>query len=475
MLKRLKIINLMVMASLMLVFTFSAFDKAKAQGLIACPGVPFDTGWLQLNVDFPFDDVKVGLLGQAEATGAGFIGGIDWLYTDSSFFNTQLSGSQLVSWWTQAPGRNTFIQVTNTDPFDAVNIHVVIIGSDCLEVRNFCDTLTPLDTHVYDFGNLINNLGQDIPDANIQGDEGFVVISAVDFCPNPNTAISFNALEGQLSVIDSTLDTDYGTNLWTRLAVVFNDGGAIAETGTSLDGVNAGYLGPDVDPIFATDLLFQNFAVLGAGPAGADLVLINFEDFYGPPYDPVPFDEFYTPGIYDEFENFVSCGEQFSCGFLRLGIDDVIVNSDDLAPVVPTPTPTPTPACFVDDDCAINESCEGAVPGACSVSGGECLIDADCPEGEVCEGAVAGTCQPIPCTSDADCPEGTVCDVEGGFCVIPTPTPTPTDGGDGGGGCAVAGPVSVGTAMANILIPLVPVAFAFGLSALRRRNRKNNK
>ena len=470
MLKRLKIINLMVITSLMLVFTFSAFDKAKAQGLIACPGVPFDTGWFQLNVDFPEHDVKVGLLGQAEAAGAGFIGGIDWLYTDSSFFNTQLRGSQLVSWWTQAPGRNTSIQVTNTDQFSAVNLHVVIIGSDCLELRNFCDTLTPLDTHVYDFGNLVNNLGQDIPDANIQGHEGFVVISAVNSCPNPNQAIIFNSLEGQLSVIDSRLNVDYGTNLWARLAVVFD--GGLSETGTTLDGVNALYLGPDIDPVFETDLLFQNFAVLGAGPAGADLVLINFEDVYGPPYDPFPLNETYTPGIFDDVENFVSCGEQFSCGFLRLGIDDAIVKSDYIIVTPPTPTPPPPTECFVDDDCALNESCEGAVPGACSVSGGECLINDDCPDGETCEGAVAGTCELIPCDSNDDCPAGTVCDVEDGFCVIVTPTPTPTGGGGGGGGCAIAGPVSVGTAMANILIPLVPVAFAFGLSALRRRTRK---
>jgi hypothetical protein len=300
-----------------------------------------------------------------------------------------------------------------------------------------------------------------------------VVISAVDFCPNPNTAIIFNSLEGQLSVIDSALDIDYGTNLWARLAVTFE---GFSETGTSLDGVNALYIGPDLDPVFATDLLLQNFAVLGAGPAGADLVLINYLDVYGPPYDPVPIFENYTPGIFDDVENFVSCGERFSCGFLRLGIDDVIVNSDDLAPVIPTPTPEPPTECFDDSDCLLNQFCDGGVLGACSVTTDQaCGTDADCPEGETCVGAVAGTCQDIPCTSDADCPEGTVCDVEGGFCIIPTPTPTPPPDGGDGGGCAIAGPVSVGTAMANILIPLVPVAFAFGLSALRRRNRKNNK
>jgi hypothetical protein len=377
------------------------------------------------------------------------------LYTDSSVFNTQLSGSQLASWWTQAPGRNTSIQVTNSDPFLSVNLHVVIIGSDCLEERDFCDTLTPLDTHVYDFGNLVSNLGQDIPDANIQGDEGFVVISAVDFCPNPNTAIAFNALEGQLSVIDSNID--YGSNLWTRLAVTF-PGGAFADAGTSLDGVSAGYLGPAVDPIFATDLLVQNFAVLGAGPAGADLVLINYEDVYGPPYDPVPFFENYTPGIFDDLENFLSCGEQFSCGFLRLGVDDAIINSDDLAPATPTPTP-----CDSDADCTVTgEVCNGEVAGTCSTTTTTtCFLDSECPTGETCTGEVFGTCgappTPIPTTT-------------------PIPTPTPDgDGGGGGGGCAVAGPVSLGTAMANVILPLIPVAFAFGLGALRRRNRKEDK
>jgi len=76
----------------------------------------------------------------------------------------------------------------------------------------------------------------------------------------------------------------------------------------------------------------------------------------------------------------------------------------------------------------------------------------------------------------------------------PTPTPTPmptatptatpttpptnppaTGVGNGGNsnsnsGCAIAGnPVQLGTAVANLFIPLVPVAFAFALRAIRRR------
>jgi hypothetical protein len=56
--------------------------------------------------------------------------------------------------------------------------------------------------------------------------------------------------------------------------------------------------------------------------------------------------------------------------------------------------------------------------------------------------------------------------------VTPTPTPTNKPGG-GGGSCAIAGsPVQLGTAFANVLIPLVPVAFAFGVRAARRRRNK---
>ena len=64
--------------------------------------------------------------------------------------------------------------------------------------------------------------------------------------------------------------------------------------------------------------------------------------------------------------------------------------------------------------------------------------------------------------------------------VSPTPSPivspTPTPGGGGGGGCSLAsGTAQLGTAMASILIPLIPAAFAIGYGVLRRRNRKNER
>ena len=55
------------------------------------------------------------------------------------------------------------------------------------------------------------------------------------------------------------------------------------------------------------------------------------------------------------------------------------------------------------------------------------------------------------------------------------PTTPPTTTGrrsSGSSSCAIAGnPVQLGTALANVLIPLVPVAFAFGVRAVRRRKK----
>jgi hypothetical protein len=56
--------------------------------------------------------------------------------------------------------------------------------------------------------------------------------------------------------------------------------------------------------------------------------------------------------------------------------------------------------------------------------------------------------------------------------LLPTNPPATGVGNSGksNGGCAIAGnPVKLGTAVANLLIPLVPVAFAFALRATRRR------
>ena len=161
---------------------------------------------------------------------------------------------------------------------------------------------------------------------------------------------------------------------------------------------------------FTPSALAGQFSLLpGSDAAGADVVLINFQDSYGPPYQPVAAFAHYSPIIYDDFETPNSCG-QFDACYARLGIDDSIIDSDDFTPVGPTTTPpTITPT--------------------------------------------------VPPTITPTVPPTT-----------PPVTPTPTGSGSGGGSCAIAGsPVQLGTALANVLIPLVPVAFAFGVRRLRRK------
>jgi hypothetical protein len=56
--------------------------------------------------------------------------------------------------------------------------------------------------------------------------------------------------------------------------------------------------------------------------------------------------------------------------------------------------------------------------------------------------------------------------------ITPTPTIGPTNNPRGSSSCAIAGnPIQLGTAMANVLIPLIPLAFAFGVRAVRRRKK----
>ena len=63
--------------------------------------------------------------------------------------------------------------------------------------------------------------------------------------------------------------------------------------------------------------------------AAADVVLINFQDFYGPPYyRPVFAQTIVSASIFDDNEFVQSCGDVSAC-FLRLGINSKIVASQN--------------------------------------------------------------------------------------------------------------------------------------------------
>lgn len=634
-----------LIAFVMLVLLGFGFqDQAKGQvgaGGLFCPAVPNTIGYLEAEIvgsGAVTPDFTGALIGTVESVGGANVGGLDWQHVDFTSFDTPTptneTGAQLVSYWTQKNNRNTYLQVTNSG-FESVNVHVRIHNEDCNEIRDFCDFYTPNDTHEYNLGDLFANNGADIADANLQGVEGWLVVTAVDNCNDDNeSAIEFNQLSGQLIVVDSD-DYVYGVNTYARQAICFDAGQIevnLIENGSFETGglspwsnqqgnsgvINSQGISPSVQPpsgdfmaflassarpgfdsdsyggggfpLLATDMLintttietnvsviqsnvfspdsanvasydlsflapsdaiiagcdnyaavllintagggsiedaecynefgagfistnngnvsctiaqddnvayalspfefdggrsnffFDSLSIPGSGSyvvqvvtgqiadgecnltffngdtgalvdefevlqlvddpendcdgrltgafnamldnvtpdtliaqfnllpgsdsAGADVVHINFADSYGPPYRPIAAFSNVEIGIYDEFENFQSCGDAQVC-FVRLGVDDALVQSEDFAPVTPTPPPTDTPT------------------------------------------------SPPPT-------------------IIPTdpPTPTPTNNNGGSGSCAIAGsPVQLGTALANVLIPLVPVAFAFGVRAVRRRKK----
>lgn len=223
-----------LIAVIMLVLLGFGFqNQAKGQiGLdgLFCPAVPNTVGWLETEV-FGFVDIDPdftgALIGTVENAGAGVaVGGLDWHHVDFTSFNTPTptneTGSQLVSWWTQKDGRNTYLQVTNAYG-SPVTVHVRIHNENCLEIRDFCDTYTGYDTHEYNFGDLFSNGGADIADANLQGVEGWVVVTAVDDCgADGELAYEHNGLAGQLIVHDDD-DYSYGVNTYARQAVCFNE------------------------------------------------------------------------------------------------------------------------------------------------------------------------------------------------------------------------------------------------------------
>lgn len=103
--------------------------------------------------------------------------------------------------------RNSFVQVTNVSSTASVTVHVQIFADtfNC-EDRNFTDTLTPNETHVYDIRNLVfangNSVNFQIPD----GSHGFVVISAGN-----GTGLSLQQIIGNFRIVDDS-GYEYRTN-----------------------------------------------------------------------------------------------------------------------------------------------------------------------------------------------------------------------------------------------------------------------
>lgn len=224
MISKLRFSFIAVIMLVLLGFGFQNEAKGQVAENVFCPGIPNTAGWLDLAVSSPSSSFSAGLLGTIEGTAGGAVGGMDWMHVDFTNifqpFPTNTIGAQVVSWWTQAEGRATVIQLTNAFPEPAV-VHVRVFGPNCAELTNFCDFYTGGDTHAYDFGDLITNDGVPANDAILQGTEGFVVMTAVDDCPSSDVAVDYNGLAATTMVVDVD-GFEYGFNAYHRAGVCFD-------------------------------------------------------------------------------------------------------------------------------------------------------------------------------------------------------------------------------------------------------------
>jgi len=531
----------------------------EAQTDLACEATPFTTGWFSMPVNstapvFPGGDsdddatdlsliYNAGLLGTVENFNGNVIAGLDWLYDDRQpNLETNMVGTQLVTWWTRKDDRNTILQATNTNPdstiigsdvgvpgFAAgtVSVHVQILGQDCVEIINFCDKYTPLDTVVYDFSNIVSNGGQLVSSGGLSGREGIVTITPVETCDigDPKfDAVSWNFMQGNVRIINETQDWEYGTNVRARTAspaepyfgnpVITIDRNFVWDYYSA---VNPNSCGGFRCP---ASKLFKDFNQVGTN-TGADLVLISFGDkglcgnagmgdsdcdtgtgnkaggLFGTPgvYSPMaaPTSTFGQFAIFDANEVPESCPPVQGC-FIRIGIDEGIPSTDDVEPTPPVPTCE-----FIDGEpnCAdplckqfvgCENFAEGSPEGLCSdgidndeVDGTDCA-DFGCdgfliPEGDgaQCEAGGETSCDDgIDNDNNGliDCGEGDILAADPN-CVEIGACDGPSTDGTGSGGCTVAaGPVTSGSSAANFLLPLLPLAGVFAVRRIIRRRRK---
>jgi len=287
-----------------------------------CSGVPYTEGMLNLDITPTTPNFSAAMIGIFERTPTSFSGGLDWMHTRGGTSSIATSapsneiGTQLITWWSRTDGRNTKIQVTNSSnnsgmltPGGVLNVHIQILNEDCVEIRDFCDRYTAYDTHVYDLSSLVSNDGNDIPEIDIGNKEGILVVTPVNDCPSPRSVIDHDFLSGNLYISDS-LGFTYGANMYARQAIC---------TAPGCSGILTGAPGSTLDT-FLPDEVYGLYSTVGT-ETGSDVVVMNIQDDYGPPYFALGAVSNYEVGIFDADEVFVSCGSEDYC-FVRLGIND---------------------------------------------------------------------------------------------------------------------------------------------------------
>ena len=534
--------------------------EVQAQTPLACSATPFTTGWLSMPVaagDAAMTTSNLvynaGLLGTVENFNGNVVAGLDWMYDDRQpNLETNMVGTQLVAWWTEKNGRNTILQATNTNPETdligaatgvpgfpegTVTVHVQILGEDCIEIVNFCDIYTPLDTVVYDFSNIVSNLGQLVSSGGLAGREGIALITPVETCDigGPEfTAVSWNFLQGNARIINTGQDWEYGTNVRARTAAppepydttdpvtrnfVYDFYVAVApstcEEGMPLTGCPAGRLFKDFDQVgtnTGSDAVLMSFAdrgLCGDSPtspsgctSGKDVNgVFGVPGPFGTPgtYQPgpmlVPPSQYGPFAIYDENEVVESCPPVTGC-FLRVGIDAGIPSTDDVIPVPPPPMCELDPETGLPIDCSdpLCKPLDGCENPNFPPDGSLCTdgIDNDEVDGTDCadfgcDGFVVDSGTGVQCESsgetscadefDNDNNGFTDCGLLGGDpdpnCVAIGACGEPDTGGGGSGGCTVA--AGPVTSGSSAANFLLPLLPLAGVFAARRIIRRRRK
>ncbi len=374
---------------------------------------------------------------------------------------TQLQASQLILWYDEEKvvnNRNSGFQITNASVDTPVWVHVQIFASSnaspgdpttaviCSET-NFNDFYTPNDTHFYDMNSLFTN---DPLNTIFIGDfsntKGFVVVTPID-APGTRNAISHQHMFGDTFIFDGT-SYGYSINSMGRDAVSFSTG-SVVPNGTVLDGVSNGYvlLQPEI-------LKFVHHP----DSVAVDIVSIAFRDNYEGVFGYVaePADAVWTPLIFDEDENPVSCSPVVQNCFFDIGLNEDTGQANSLLGNRLLCPGNDFNAGWVKIAVSGLEGLENELGlwGSTDFNtGGATWMHA--------EGAATAVAPPPECTVDADCAAGEVCVLE--ICIAAPGT---------GGGCAIASTATAGSTAANALVVLIPL-LGIGLRSMLRRREEN--
>lgn len=232
------------------------------------------------------------LLSLGFAMPSAFAGGSFWNINDFPISNT-LSYFDLRD-------RETMVQVTNTSSTVAAIIHVQIFADafNC-EDRDFFDSLTPNETHVYDIRNLVSANGSPINFQIPDGSHGFVGISASDGTTAQDLIIS------NFRIID---DSGYEYRVNSAGNDAINTPVALELVGRFTDN-----WGANLSDIIGVRVFFQ--AALDNGTV--DLTLQRT--------DP------YVLTMFDDEENGISCGQAlFGCDEFPGDADAINTDIDDI-------------------------------------------------------------------------------------------------------------------------------------------------